>query len=63
MKNHIGEIRYKQGISLSKLSVYTGISKSQLGRIERGESDPTLPTAYKLEKALKTEIHTLFPGE
>lgn len=43
-------------LSQSKLAVEIGISDNQMGRIERGETNPTFRTLFKIAKALNTDI-------
>ena len=42
------EIRNEKGISLEELSKMTGISRSHLNYIERGEKEPTLSIALRI---------------
>lgn len=46
--------------SQSKLAIEIGLSENQVGRIERGESNPTVKTLLKIAKALKVELRSLF---
>ena len=43
-------------LSQFKLAVEIGISDNQMGRIERGETNPTFRTLFKIAKALNTDI-------
>lgn len=43
-------------LSQFKLAVEIGISDNQMGRIERGETNPTFRTLFKIAKALQTDI-------
>lgn len=45
-------IRKNKGLSLDKLAEITGVSKSMLGQIERGESIPTVTTLWKIANGL-----------
>ena len=56
------EQREQKGISQSQLSVLTGIRQSHLDRIERGESKPTMPTVFRICKALGIDPLTLADG-
>ncbi len=53
-------IRYHRenytSLSQSKLAVEIGLSDNQVGRIERGESNPTFRTLFKIAKAMNTEV-------
>jgi transcriptional regulator with XRE-family HTH domain len=46
--------------SQSKLAIEIGLSENQVGRIERGESNPTVKTLMKIATALKVDIRMLF---
>lgn len=46
--------------SQSKLAIEIGLSENQVGRIERGESNPTVKTLMKIASALKVDISILF---
>lgn len=52
-------IRESKNMSLDKVSKATGVSKSMLGQIERGESNPTITTVWKIAKGLKVSFTTL----
>ena len=54
------EIREEKSISLIKLSELTNISVSQLSKIERNESEPTISTLIRISLALKTDIKNLY---
>ena len=46
----------RSNLSQFKLAVEVGISDNQMGRIERGETNPTFRTLFKIAKALNTDI-------
>lgn len=50
--------RRKLGISLEEASNRTGVSKTMLGQIERGESSPTLSTMWKISTGLRISLST-----
>lgn len=52
--NNLKEIRELRKLSLDKVADLTGVSKSMLGQIERGESNPTISTVWKITNGLKT---------
>lgn len=54
------EIREEKSISLRKLSELTNISVSQLSKIEKNESEPTISTLIRISLALKTDIKNLY---
>lgn len=53
---NLKEIRKNKGLSLEQTSTLTGISKSMLSQIERGEVNPTISTVYKLSLGLKVPV-------
>jgi transcriptional regulator with XRE-family HTH domain len=56
--------RIEKGISLSKLSELTGISKSYLSLIERNiQNNPSIDILDKLAKTLEVEVKDLVRGE
>jgi len=46
--------------SQSKLAIEIGLSENQIGRIERGESNPTVRTLCKIAKALNVNVRDFF---
>lgn len=56
---NLKEARQKIGISLSEASELTGVSKTMLSQIERGESIPTLSTVWKISNGLKIRFEKL----
>ncbi|AEE14551.1 helix-turn-helix domain protein [Thermodesulfobium narugense DSM 14796] len=57
--NNLKKIREERKLSLDKLSEITGVSKSMLGQIERGESNPTVTTLKKITTGLKISFTAL----
>lgn len=53
-------MRKDAGLSQEDLANDADIPLSQVGRIERGEVNTTISTAYALSKALQIKIDTLF---
>jgi transcriptional regulator with XRE-family HTH domain len=54
------DLRVSKGLSQEQLANEAEIPLSQVGRIERGEINPTLSTISALAKALNTHIQELF---
>ncbi|MGG4397578.1 XRE family transcriptional regulator [Paenibacillus thiaminolyticus] len=52
-------IREKEKLSLEKVSELSGVSKTMIGQIERGESSPTLTTIWKIANGLKISFTSL----
>lgn len=50
------DLRKKKDYSLSELEELSGVSKSMLGQIERGESNPTVKTLWKIAKSLNVSF-------
>jgi XRE family transcriptional regulator, regulator of sulfur utilization len=57
--NNLKQIREGKKMSLDKVSELTGVSKSMLGQIERGESNPTITTVWKIANGLKVSFTAL----
>lgn len=51
--SNLKRLRGERNLSLSKLSELSGVSKVMLGQIERGESNPTINTIWKIANGLK----------
>ena len=51
--------REKQGISLRKLGLMTGLDYTNLSNIENGKGNPTLQTLAKIASSLDIDIITL----
>ncbi|MFW6238297.1 MAG: helix-turn-helix domain-containing protein [Halanaerobiales bacterium] len=49
-------LRKKKDLSLSELEKRTGVSKSMLGQIERGDSSPTVKTLWKIARGLNVSF-------
>jgi len=56
----VREIRLSQKLSQEELANLAEIPLSQVGRIERGEVNPTLSTIVNLSEALKLSLCDLF---
>lgn len=56
---NLKRLRNERQLSLSKLSELCGVSKVMLGQIERGESNPTINTIWKIANGLKVPYTTL----
>jgi transcriptional regulator with XRE-family HTH domain len=55
----IQKLRKKQGLSQLALADEADIPLSQIGRIERGENNPTISTLYVIATALGVDLKTL----
>lgn len=52
-------LRESKKLSLEKVSELTGVSKTMIGQIERGESVPTITTIWKIANGLKISFTSL----
>ncbi len=50
------EARRVQGLSLDAVAKLSGVSRSMVSQIERGESSPTIATLWNLTKALQVDF-------
>ena len=56
---NLKNIRNAKGYSLDLVAEQTGVSKSMLGQIERGEANPTIGTLGKIVSGLRVELEDL----
>lgn len=56
---HLRKIRIDRGLSQEQLANDADIPINQIGRIERGEINPSLSTLYSIAKALKMKLSHL----
>ncbi len=59
LAKNLKKIREERGLSLDKVASLTKVSKSMLGQIERGESNPTLATVWKIAGGLHVSLTEL----
>jgi transcriptional regulator with XRE-family HTH domain len=55
----IRELRLQKGISQEDLSNEAEVPLSQIGRIERGENNPTISTLFVIAQALQVDLKSL----
>lgn len=53
------QLRVTKGLSTRKFAYEADISASSLGRLEAGQTNPSLTTLLKLAAALATDLNTL----
>lgn len=63
MKILLKEIMSQKNMSLRQVEIMTGISKSALSRICRGEISPTMDDMERLAKGLHMKINELFDSQ
>lgn len=56
------ETRRAQGLSLEAVANLSGVSRSMVSQIERGESSPTIATLWNLTRALQVDFAGLLDG-
>ncbi len=61
--DRVREIRLAQGLTLRELADRADLTLNAIGRIERGEREPSAPTIIKLAQAFDVEPGELFPKE
>lgn len=54
--------RRAQGLSLDAVARLSGVSRSMVSQIERGESSPTIATLWNLTRALQVDFAGLLDG-
>ncbi|OMF64189.1 XRE family transcriptional regulator [Paenibacillus sp. FSL R5-0766] len=59
LAQNLKQLREQRKLSLDKVAEMSGISKTMLGQIERGESNPSIATVWKIANGLKTSFTTL----
>lgn len=61
---NLKRIRKARRLSLDEVAEQTGVSKSMLGQIERGDSNPTVATVAKIVDGMRVTFSTLIkaPG-
>lgn len=58
----IKELRKDKGVSQEKLGEMSGLHRTYIGMIERGEKNITIYNLLLISKALQTDIETIFNG-
>lgn len=54
--------RKARGLTLEQLAAISGVSKSMLSQVERGQANPTFAILWSLTRALKIEFADLLEG-
>jgi XRE family transcriptional regulator, regulator of sulfur utilization len=60
---NLHRIRKERDLSLDRVAEMTGVSKGMLGQIERGESNPTVTTLWKIANGLRISFSILIKEE
>lgn len=53
----IRRVRLERELTQEQLGILVGVQKSQISRLEKGESNMTLETIFRIFDALKSELH------
>ena len=61
--NTLKTLRADKGLSLDATAKLTGVSKANLGQIERRETSPTIATLWKIASGLNTSFSSFFANE
>lgn len=56
---NIRRLRIARNMTLNELAEISGVSKSMLGQIERGDANPTISIIWKIANALKVSFSSL----
>jgi transcriptional regulator with XRE-family HTH domain len=59
---NVKRLREKRGLTMEEAAWSVGMHHTAWGRIESGERRPTLPTIFKLARALEVPPAELFAG-
>ncbi|PZR90067.1 MAG: XRE family transcriptional regulator [Stutzerimonas stutzeri] len=57
------QVRQAQGLSLDAVAKLSGVSRSMVSQIERGESSPTVATLWNLTRALQVDFAGLLDDQ
>jgi len=63
LSKRLKEARKGKGLSLEALAKLSGVSRSMLSQIERGQSSPTVATLWSLTRALQVDFSGLLDDE
>ena len=56
---NIKRLREERNLSMDQLAKLSGVSKSMLAQVERGDGNPTLSTLWKLSNGMKVPFDAL----
>ncbi|MFD1795987.1 helix-turn-helix domain-containing protein [Paracoccus aurantiacus] len=62
LATRLKEARSAKGLSLEAVAKLSGVSRSMVSQIERGESSPTVATLWNLTQALQVDFAGLLEG-
>jgi transcriptional regulator with XRE-family HTH domain len=61
--SNLAKIRKERGYSLDQISQLTGVSKSMLSQIEKGQKTPTVTTLWKIANGLNVSLSLLMKDQ
>ena len=59
LRSRVRDLRKKRGWTLEELSAASGVSRSMLSEIERGNANPTLAVAFRIAQAFSMSLGDL----
>lgn len=57
--SNLAQLRRQKGLTLDRLAELSGVSKTMIGQIERGESNPTVNTLWRIAAGLHVSFGKL----
>ncbi|MCV7320879.1 helix-turn-helix domain-containing protein [Mycolicibacterium confluentis] len=63
MSGVLRAVRQQRGLTLDDLAADTGLTKSYLSKVERGQSVPSIAAALKISRALDVDVAQLFSSD
>lgn len=63
MAELVRAVRQRRGLTLDELATASGLTKSYLSKIERGQSTPSIAAALKVARALDVDVAQLFSDD
>ncbi|OBJ45484.1 DNA-binding protein [Mycolicibacterium mucogenicum] len=63
MSGLLRAVRQQRGMTLEELAAGTGLTKSYLSKVERGQSIPSIAAALKISRTLDVDVAQLFSDD
>ncbi len=60
MKNRMGEVMQKRGMTEERLAALTGIRQGNINRLKNGKHVPKVDTALRVARALRVSVEKLW---
>lgn len=61
--NNLAKLRKSRGLSLDQVAELTGVSKAMIAQIEKGKSNPTVTTLWKIANGLQVSFSVFMKEE